>query len=139
MRQRATPPSAARRRRTATLQGPAELTLDVKGDAEKPSGSRRPTPVRWTKSCKPWPIRPRCPTSDAAALTVEDQLAAEAATSTSRVSTRAATHVRAPAEQFDSLMDISPPGEADPRVRLSWRFKATSAAYRMPRTAQPDG
>jgi hypothetical protein len=73
---------------------------------------------------------PALPDSDAAALTVEELLAAQAASTSSPVSTRAATHVLE-AEQFDNLLDSSPPGEADARIRLAWRFKATSAAYRM--------
>jgi hypothetical protein len=74
---------------------------------------------------------PALPDSDAAALTAEELFATQAAAS-SNVSTRAATHVP-DVERFDGLLEPSPTGEAatDTRLRLSWRFKATSTAYRL--------
>jgi hypothetical protein len=75
---------------------------------------------------------PALPDSDAAALSAEELLATQAAAAGSKLSTRAATHVPE-AERFDGLLEPSPAGDAaaDPRLRLSWRFKATTTAYRL--------
>jgi hypothetical protein len=110
-------------------QNPAPLTIDVEFDAE---GERlaQADATALDEELQALADSPALPDSDAAALTVEELLAAQAATSGSPASTRAATHVLE-AEQFDNLLDSSPPSEADARMRLAWRFKATSAAYRL--------